>query len=58
MKNIQSVEPMIADLGNGWLKDLGLDYKLEQEKLNDEIDKALNEYKSKGAKALEVTDQM
>lgn len=48
MKNIQSVEPMIADLGNGWLKDLGLDYKLEQEKLNDEIDKALNEYKSKG----------
>ncbi|WXA52192.1 N-6 DNA methylase [Mycoplasmopsis cynos] len=48
MKNIQSVEPMIADLGNSWLKELGLDYKLEQEKLNDEIDKALNEYKSKG----------
>ncbi|UWV84775.1 hypothetical protein NW066_04160 [Mycoplasmopsis felis] len=38
----------LADLGNSWLKELGLDYKLEQEKLNDEIDKALNEYKSKG----------
>ncbi|WP_326495017.1 hypothetical protein [Mycoplasmopsis felis] len=57
MKNIQSVEPMITDLGNSWLKELGLDYKLEQEKLHDEIDKALNEYKSKGG-AMEVTDQM
>ena len=28
-KKIQSVEPNIADLANGWLKDYGLDYKLE-----------------------------
>ncbi|MDW5564889.1 N-6 DNA methylase [Streptococcus mutans] len=44
---IQSVEPMVADLVNGWLKSYGLDYKLEQESLNSEIDKALSEYASK-----------
>ena len=44
---VQSVEPMVADLVNGWLKSYGLDYKLEQETLNSEIDKALNEYSSK-----------
>lgn len=44
---IQSVEPNIADLGNGWLKSYGLDYKLEQESLNSEIDQALLEYASK-----------
>ena len=43
----QSVEPNIADLVNGWLKSYGLDYKLEQEELNSEIDKALTEYHSK-----------
>lgn len=43
----QSVEPNIADLANGWLKSYKLDYKLEQENLNNEIDKALNEYYSK-----------
>ena len=43
----QSVEPNIADLVNGWLKSYKLDYKLEQESLNDSIDKALDEYKSK-----------
>ncbi len=43
----QSVEPNIADLANGWLKSYKLDYKLEQESLNSEIDKALNEYYSK-----------
>lgn len=32
-KNIQSVEPNIADLANGWLKSYKLDYKLEQESL-------------------------
>lgn len=32
-KNIQSVEPNIADLANGWLKSYNLDYKLEQESL-------------------------
>ena len=31
---IQSVEPMVADLVNGWLKSYDLDYKLEQETLN------------------------
>lgn len=47
MVNRQSVEPNIADLANGWLKSYGLDYKLEQESLNAEIDQALNDYYSK-----------
>jgi len=46
-KTVQSVEPNIADLVNGWLKSYGLDYKLEQEELNPEITKALKEYESK-----------
>jgi antitoxin component of RelBE/YafQ-DinJ toxin-antitoxin module len=46
-KSIQSIEPNIADLANGWLKSYKLPYKLEQESLNTEIDKALNEYYSK-----------
>ncbi|MEQ2966724.1 HsdM family class I SAM-dependent methyltransferase [Alistipes onderdonkii] len=50
-KNIQSVEPNIADLANGWLKSYKLDYKLEQESLNDEIDKALDDYYSKNGGA-------
>lgn len=44
---IKSVEPNVADLVNGWLKSYKLDYKLEQEQLNEEIDKALNDYYSK-----------
>nr|WP_067062009.1 N-6 DNA methylase [Mucilaginibacter sp. L294] len=40
-KTIQSIEPNIADLANGWLKSHKLDYKLEQESVNSEIDKAL-----------------
>lgn len=44
---VQSVEPNIADLVNGWLRKYKLDYKLEQESLNDSIDKALNDYFSK-----------
>lgn len=44
---VKSIEPNIADLANGWLKEYGLDYKLEQESLNSEIDKALLEYFSK-----------
>jgi len=44
---VQSVEPNIADLCNGWLKEYKLDYKLEQQSLNAEIDKALEDYYSK-----------
>lgn len=43
----KSVEPNIADLVNGWLKSYKVDYKLEQEPLNTEIDQALNDYFSK-----------
>ena len=46
-KTKQSIEPIIANIANGWLKEYQLDYKLEQESLNDEIDTALNEYYSK-----------
>lgn len=44
---VKSVEPNITDLVNGWLKKYKLDYKLEQESLNESIDNALNEYFSK-----------
>lgn len=43
----QSIEPNIADLANSWLKSYKLDYKLEQESLNNEIDKALFDYFTK-----------
>ena len=43
----KSIEPNIADLGNNWLKTHKLDYKLEQNPLNAEIDKALADYFSK-----------
>lgn len=43
----QSIEPNIADLANGWLKSYRLDYKLEQESVNNEIDKALADYFTK-----------
>jgi len=43
----KSVEPNVADLVNGWLKTYGLNYKLGQEPLNQQIDKALEEYLSK-----------
>lgn len=46
-KTNQSIEPIIADIANGRLKEYKLDYKLEQESLNTEIDTALNEYYSK-----------
>lgn len=46
-KTIQSIEPNIADLANGWLKSYKLNYKLEQEYLNAEIDKALSDYYTK-----------
>lgn len=47
MAKIQSIEPNISDLANGWLKSYKIDYKLEQESLNTEIDQALNNYFSK-----------
>lgn len=47
VKNTQSIEPNIADLANGWLKKYKLPYKLEQESVNAEIDKALSEYYTK-----------
>lgn len=47
MAKVQSVEPNIANLVNGWLKSYDLDYKIEQESLNYEIDNALKEYGSK-----------
>lgn len=50
-KSIQSVEPNIADLANGWLKKYKLDYKLEQESINTEIDKALSDYFTKNGGA-------
>lgn len=43
----KSIEPNIADLANSWLKSYKLDYKLEQESLNTEIDKALSDYFTK-----------
>jgi hypothetical protein len=46
-KTAQSIEPNIADLANGWLKQYKLPYKLEQESVNAEIDKALSDYYSK-----------
>lgn len=48
MNNVtKSIEPNITELANGWLKSYNLDYKLEQQSLNSEIDKALFDYFSK-----------
>lgn len=47
-RTTQSVEPYIAQRGNSWLKEYNLDYKLEQDTLNSEIDNALLTYSSKG----------
>lgn len=33
MVKMQSIEPNIVDLVNGWLKSYGLNYKLEQRSL-------------------------
>ncbi len=46
----KSVEPMIADVANGWLKKYNLDYKLEQESLNTDIDNALLKHCSKSGR--------
>ena len=47
----QSIEPNIADLANGWMKSYKLPYKLEQESVNAEIDKALSDYFTKNGGA-------
>ena len=47
----QSIEPNIADLANGWLRNYKLPYKLEQESVNAEIDKALSDYFTKNGGA-------
>ncbi|KHL86424.1 restriction endonuclease subunit M [Helicobacter pylori] len=47
MNKIQSIEPLIADKFNNELRSYNLDYKLEQESLNTEIDEALKNYASK-----------
>ena len=47
MTNTRSVEPSVADAINSQLKSYRLDYKLEQESLNSEIDNALQEYFTK-----------
>lgn len=43
----QSVEPQIADLAHGWLKQYKLTYYIEQDAPNAEIKNALLEYESK-----------
>lgn len=43
----QSVEPQIADIANGWLKQYKLKYFIEQDAPNAEIKNALQEYESK-----------
>lgn len=47
MAKMQSIEPNIVELANGWLKAYQLDYKLEQESVNQQIDNALDNYFSK-----------
>lgn len=43
----QSIEPQIADLAHGWLKQYKLTYYIEQDAPNTEIKNALLEYESK-----------
>lgn len=43
----KSIEPNITELANSWLKKHNLNYKLEQEDLNPQIDAALKAYKTK-----------
>ncbi len=47
MNKPQSIEPLIADKFNNELRSYNLEYKLEQESLNKEIDEALKNYASK-----------
>ncbi len=47
MNKVPSIEPQIADKFNNELRSYNLEYKLEQESLNTEIDEALKNYASK-----------
>ncbi len=47
MNKSPSIEPLIADKFNNELRSYNLEYKLEQESLNKEIDEALKNYASK-----------
>ncbi|WQX79602.1 N-6 DNA methylase [Helicobacter pylori] len=47
MNKVPSIEPLIADKFNNELRKYQLNYKLEQESLNTEIDEALKNYASK-----------
>ena len=47
MSNSRSIESIIEELGNGWLKDCNIDYKIKNVPLNSEIDNALSMYVSK-----------
>ncbi len=47
MNKVPSIEPLIADKFNNELRKYQLNYKLEQESLNKEIDEALKNYASK-----------
>lgn len=49
--NNQSIEPQIADLVNGWLKSYELNYFLEQDSVNPEIEDALTKAPSKSGGA-------
>lgn len=44
---IQSVEPQVTEIVNGWLKTYGCKYYLQQESMNAEIDAALEKAESK-----------
>lgn len=44
---VQSVEPQVTEVVNGWLKSYGLKYYLQQESMNAEIDAALEKAESK-----------
>lgn len=53
-KKNKSVESRVEKLVNRWLDEYQLTYKLKNESLNDEIDKALNNYSSKNGGGGEI----
>lgn len=44
----QSIEPIIADMANSWLRSYNINYHLEQASSNTDIHEALRKYESKG----------